>query len=191
MSCFNELVKNAVPIETHGEKKQGTSKENVNLKQVYVLVSATRDEAAIYPIQLEVKEFYDVDAKLYLNVVLTKIEAEVVETTSADNVGGPSPLVSASTISLRQLFQNVNQRDGRFLKYVPDGFLNSAQKQAKQDALQRQSEEYASYEPLKFSARDYAEQADAQFKEIVKYQERSIDSISNRSLLANALETAA
>lgn len=43
-------------------------------------------------------------------------EAEVLGTTSASNAGGPSSLLSASAISLRQLSEHVNPADGRFLK---------------------------------------------------------------------------
>ena len=43
-------------------------------------------------------------------------EAEVLGTTSASNAGGPSSLLSASAISLRQLSENVNPADGRFLE---------------------------------------------------------------------------
>nr|DAR27913.1 MAG TPA: chromosome segregation protein [Caudoviricetes sp.] len=154
MSCFNDLVENAVPIEVHTDKKAGTVRENKNLKQTYVLTSAYRDESSIVPVQLEVKEFHDVGAKLYLDVVLTKIEAEVLGTTSASNAGGPLSLLSASAISLRQIFENVNPADGRFLKYVPDGFLNEAQKDAKAQALRQQEQEYAGY-GTKFSDRDY------------------------------------
>lgn len=153
MSCFNDLVENAVPIEVHTDKKAGTARENKKLKQTYVLTSAYRDGSSIVPVQLEVKEFHDTGAKLYLDVVLTKIEAEVLGTTSASDAGGPLSLLSASTISLRQLFENVNPADGRFLKYVPDGFLNEAQKDAKAQALRQQEQEYAGY-GAKFSDRD-------------------------------------
>ena len=155
MSCFNDLVENAVPIEVHTDKKAGTVRENKKLKQTYVLTSAYRDGNSIVPVQLEVKEFHDTGAKLYLDVVLTKIEAEVLGTTSASNAGGPLSLLSASAISLRQLFENVNPADGRFLKYVPDGFLNEAQKNAKAQALRQQEQEYAGY-GAKFSDRDSA-----------------------------------
>lgn len=154
MSCFNDLVKNAVPIEVHTDKKAGTVRENKNLKQTYVLASAYRDGRSIVPVQLEVKEFHDAGAKLYLDVVLTKIEAEVLGTTSASNAGGPLSLLPASAISLRQIFENVNPADGRFLKYVPDGFLNEAQKNAKAQALRQQEQEYAGY-GAKYSDRDY------------------------------------
>ncbi len=145
MSCFNDLVKNAVPIEVHTDKKVGTVKENVGLKKVYVLASAYRDGNSIVPIELEVKEFLDRDSSLYMAVVLTKINPEVLDTRLTTDSGEVSSLFSGFTISLQQLFQNVNTKDARFLKYIPDGFLNEAQKQAKQEALKKQSEEYAGY----------------------------------------------
>ena len=43
-------------------------------------------------------------------------EAEVLGTMSASNAGGPSSLLSASAIRLRQLSEHVNPADGRFLK---------------------------------------------------------------------------
>lgn len=42
MTCFNELIRNAVLIEIHGEKKAGTSKENPDLKRVYVLLGGVK-----------------------------------------------------------------------------------------------------------------------------------------------------
>ena len=56
-----------------------------------------------------------------------------------------SPLFSGSMISLRELFENVNPKDGRFLKYVPDGFLNEEQKKSKKIAFERQEKEYQKF----------------------------------------------
>ena len=61
------------------------------------------------------------------------------------STGDTSPLFSMSTYSLRSIFENVNPTDGRFLKYVPDAFLNDAQLKAKHEVLQKQSAEYANY----------------------------------------------
>ncbi len=155
MSCFNDLVKNAVPIEVHTDKKAGTEREKADLKQVYVLVGAYTDAKNTVPVQFEVKEFVGNDAKLYLSVVLTKIDSEVLGTSEAAKTAVPISLLPESTISLRQLFENVNPADGRFLKYVPDGFLNEAQKNAKTQALRQQEQEYAGY-GTKFSDRDSA-----------------------------------
>ena len=145
MSCFNELVENAVPIEIHSEKKAGTVKENKDLIQTYVLVSAYLDEKKIVPVQFEVKEFRERNNSLYMTVVLTKIDPEVLEAGVPGKTGNVPPLFSGSNVSLRYIFENVNEKDGRFLKYVPDGFLNDSQKEAKKKALKKQETEYAGY----------------------------------------------
>ncbi len=145
MTCFNEIVEAAIPIEVHKEKKTGTSRENPDLKNVYVLVSAFQDGKDIIPVELEVKEFQERGKSLYMTVMLTKIDPEVVDAGIPSETGDVPHLFSRSTISLRQLFTNVNPKDGRFLKYVPDGFLSNEQKRAKQEALLKQEREYANY----------------------------------------------
>lgn len=97
------------------------------------------------PVQLEVKEFRERNNGLYMNVVLTKIESEVVDTGVPEEIGDLPYLFPDSTVSLRHIFENVNPADGRFLKYVPDGFLNEEQRKAKKAALDRQEKEYTSY----------------------------------------------
>ena len=154
MSCFTDIVRNAIPIELHPEKKVGTARENPDLLQTYVLVGAYKDGKSIVPVQLEVKEFRQRGKSLYMTVMLTKIDLEVVDTGVPGETGNVPHLFSRSTISLRQLFENVNIKDGRFLKYVPDGFLSTEQKTAKQEALRRQQEEYAGYGTKKLSDRD-------------------------------------
>ena len=145
MTCFNELIGNAVPIEIHREKKTGTRKENKDLKRVYVLLSAYADENSIVPVEFEVKEFKNRDNSLYISVVLTKIESEVLEKGLAARNGSMPSLLPDSSLSIADIFKNVNSKDGRFLKYVPDGFLSETQKEAKKDALRKQNEENEKY----------------------------------------------
>ena len=146
MTCFNELIRNAVPIEVHGEKKVGTSRENPFLKQVYVLLGGYAEENYVVPVQLEVKEMEDQsENRLYLSVVLTKIESEVLEKGLAARNGSMPSLLPDSSLSIADIFKNVNSKDGRFLKYVPDGFLSETQKEAKKDALRKQNEENEKY----------------------------------------------
>jgi hypothetical protein len=145
MTCFNELIRNAVPIEIHGEKKAGTSKENPDLKRVYVLLGGYVDANAVVPVEFEVKEFANRNNGLYLSVVLTKIAPEVLEKGLSAKSGSMPSLFSGAEISIADIFRNVNSEDGRFLKYVPDGFLSAAQKKAKQAALAKQEAEYAQY----------------------------------------------
>ena len=66
-------------------------------------------------------------------------------------------------ISIAQIFAKINPSDKSFLKYIPDVFLNSKQKTAKQEA----------------------------FGEDVLCSDRDTDAVSNRTLLANALESVA
>ena len=145
MTCFNELIRNAVPIEIHRDKKVGTSKENGQLKQIYVLLSAYAESGMVTPVQFEVKEFTDNQNRLYLAVTLSKKESEVVENSPGRKTDGSHPLFSDSKISIADIFRNVNSEDGRFLKYVPDGFLSEAQKAAKQEAIAKQEKEYSGY----------------------------------------------
>lgn len=83
---------------------------------------------------------------LYMTVAMTKIkESDVVKKLQAGESAAATSLLSDSNISIQDIFRSVKAGDGRFLKYVPDAFLNDAQKAAKRRAMQRQTEEYASY----------------------------------------------
>ena len=77
---------------------------------------------------------------------MTKIkESDVVKKLQAGESAAATSLLSDSSISIQDILRNVKAEDGRFLKYAPDAFLNDEQKAAKRRAIQRQTEEYASY----------------------------------------------
>ena len=83
---------------------------------------------------------------LYMTIAMTKIkESDVVKKLQAGESAAVTSLLSDSNISIQDIFQSVKAGDGRFLKYAPDAFLNDEQKAAKRRAIQRQTEEYASY----------------------------------------------
>ena len=83
---------------------------------------------------------------LYMTVAMTKIkESDVVKKLQAGESAAATSLLSDSNISIQNIFRSVKAGDGRFLKYAPDAFLNDKQKAAKWRAIQRQTEEYASY----------------------------------------------
>lgn len=83
---------------------------------------------------------------LYMTVAMTKIkESDVVKKLQAGESAAATSLLSDSNISIQNIFQSVKAGDGRFLKYAPDAFLNDEQKAEKRRAIQRQTEEYASY----------------------------------------------
>ncbi len=146
LTCLPTIVENAELIETHTEKKRGTKKENPDLKQVYVLLGAMKDGESIIPIQMEVKEFKNANGGLYMTVAMTKIkESDVVKKLQAGESAAATSLLSDSNISIQDIFRSVKAGDGRFLKYAPDAFLNDEQNAAKRRAIQRQTEEGASY----------------------------------------------
>lgn len=148
LTCIEQLAFNAVPIEVHSDKKSDTKKANPDLKNVYVLVSAFADGDGYVPVQMEVKEYYNRASGLYMSVTLNKIKPDVVsERRLSDDQKGLTHLLSGSKVSIAEIFKNVNpDTDERFLKYVPDGFLNGEQRAAKQRALGKQTAEYASYQ---------------------------------------------
>lgn len=71
LTCIRDLVDGAQLIETHTEKKVGTTKENKDLKQTYVLLGALKEGAHIIPVEMVVKEFYTSGAGLYMTVTLS------------------------------------------------------------------------------------------------------------------------
>ena len=94
---------------------------------------------------INLTQYHDAQNKLYLAVAISKKESEVVENSPGRKTDGSHPLFSDSKISIADIFKNVNSEDGRFLKYVPDGFLSETQKEAKKDAIRKQNKEYEQY----------------------------------------------
>lgn len=153
LSCFDEMIKNAVPIEIHKDKYKGTIRSG-SLKKVYVLASSIYDKG-IVPIQLEVKEFEGQPNKLYITVTLNKIkEAPIMGSRSISKNGWDIPK-AASTITLAELFSNINTSDIDFLKYVPDQFLNKSQMEGKREGLRKEREKLESLKQgVRYSLKD-------------------------------------
>ena len=105
---------------------------------MYVLMGAFGTEDGIVPVLMEVKEFTDDRGNvLYLTVSMHEIkEADVVTYVGPVATTGDSYVQSASTYRIEDILKNVNTKDGALLKYIPDKFLNEAQKAAKKEALQ-------------------------------------------------------
>ena len=145
LSCLDGIIENAELVEIHPNYKG-----NKLLKQVYVLVSAFNDGNVIIPVQLEVEEQYDKNNGLYLNVVLRQIKKEpaVKKEIGDAKAYKDLPLVTGSTISLSQLFANVNTGDNKFLKYIPDKFLSEEQITAKRTAQEADYTKYGRYKEI-------------------------------------------
>ena len=151
LTCFDQIVEGAVPIEIHADKYKGTRREVAQLKSVYVLVSAFADDSAIVPVQLEIKEYVNEENQIYLAVTMGKIKEGVVATSLESDITSSSEALPSYSISLQELFSKINPSDGDFLRYVPDGFLSEEQRSAKQAALMREERKI---DGLRFSLRD-------------------------------------
>lgn len=162
------ILENAVLIEQHKDRYAGTTRANNQLKSVSVLVGVFRDGDSLIPTQIEIKDTSNAGGILYMTVTMTKIEAGVMAGASAQRRTPPyvvpaseietgvlgsgaqknwrgRSLIPISSYNLAEIFANVNPADGHFLKYVPDGFLNDAQKAAKQSAIWEDANRIQSY----------------------------------------------
>ncbi len=138
---LQELLDTAVLIETHTDKGRDTAQEKRGLQQVYVLHGVLIDNGFIVPVQLEVEQYTNKENRLYLVVALTKIETGVEGNTASDNQTATS-LVPISNISIPDLFAKINPDDGKFLKYIPDEFLNDEQLASKRRAQKEDAVKY-------------------------------------------------
>lgn len=162
LSVFPDVVKNAVGVETHPDKYEGTTREDKTLKQMYVLTSAFSDGTEIHPVKLEVKEFKDYKNnknKLYLSVVLTKKGSQHLGGNLGQDQTKTTPLTS--TISIADLVGIVNPSEGDFLKYFPDSMLDSEQIEGKNEALAKDAEKIEKLSEDKKRSLATAENADA------------------------------
>ncbi|MBQ9773191.1 MAG: hypothetical protein IJW30_00835, partial [Clostridia bacterium] len=89
------LLDSAVLLEIHKDKAKGTPRENPQLLQTYVLLSAYQEGNQITPVQFEIKQYVDDQNRLYLAVALTKIEAGVLSDTALQS-GERTRLIPAS-----------------------------------------------------------------------------------------------
>lgn len=136
LTVFDSVIENAVPIESHTDKYKGTKKENPNLKQSYVLLSAFKSGEDIVPVELNIKEFKEgTKNKLYMSVTLKKIRADILAALPNNSSENATP--STLNISIAELIKNVNPSDGDFLRYAPDEMLNEAQIESKNKALEK------------------------------------------------------
>ncbi len=137
LSCFLDVISNAVGIEIHNRNEEGY-KIDRTLKNVYVLCSAFENSTHIIPVKLEVKEFYDKTNRLYVAVALDGIKKDRVAGMGVPNTRSHIR-TSPVTISIRDLFSKINPKDREFLKYIPNEFLNEAQRKAKEEILAEES----------------------------------------------------
>lgn len=169
LTQMKDIVENAVGIETHN-KRYG---EEGQIKQTYVFVSAMQTSENIVPILLEVRAFNDgTKSTLRIAVSMSEIKRSRVMGHTLEDARPNQSYPTGFAVRIADLFANVNSRDGRLLKYIPDGFLNEAQRDGKQAALQEQ----AAYDSRKKAQRDsrkaqddrYSAEDDAESRDLAR-----------------------
>lgn len=169
LTQMEDIVENAVGIETHN-KRYG---EEGQIKQTYVFVSAMQTSENIVPILLEVRAFNDgTKSTLRIAVSMSEIKRSRVMGHTLEDARSDQSYPTGFAVRIADLFANVNSRDGRLLKYIPDGFLKEAQRDGKQAALQEQ----AAYDSRKKAQRDsrkaqddrYSAEDDAESRDLAR-----------------------
>ena len=150
-SIFDEVIKAAVGIEVHNRSNY---KIDPTLNNVYVLASAYQDGEYIVPVKLEIKEFKDKKNALYVAISLNQIKkTEVWKQGITEN--GVAQNSRSVNISISEYFRKINPLDESFLKYIPDGFLDAKQKEAKRIALEKEKKKYgANQHSVSYSMKD-------------------------------------
>ena len=153
---LQKLLDSSILVETHTDRMQNITGEDRGLKQVYVLCSSFIEGESLVPVQFEIKQYTNEKNRLYLAVALTKIETSVMGNTAFENQMATS-LIPVSTISISDLFANINPKDRNFLKYVPNQFLNAEQIAAKNIALAEERKKYSKKPSFSISLEDAIE----------------------------------
>lgn len=125
MSCFSDVISNAIGIECHNRNKTGY-KVDETLEMMYVLCSAFETEEEVIPVKLEIKEFKDKPNRLYVAISLNGIQKDRVISMGVPNSRShvrTSPVI----ISVADLLSNINRNDASFVKYIPKQFLQEEQ----------------------------------------------------------------
>ena len=143
LTVFDDVIRNAVPIEVHTDKYVGTKRENPDLKYDYVFLSAFTDDNYIVPVELHIKEYkesYRINNKLYVSITLGKIKIEDNIITGSllknnNKVANSVPL--SSEVSIPELVSEVNEKLGNFYKYLPDELLSETQLKYKKIAAEK------------------------------------------------------
>ena len=161
LSCFEKVIRGAVPVEIHSDRYKGTRREDPTLKQTYVLLGAYRDgnpdtgELDTVPVLFQIKEFSTDKRKnkLYVTVTAKKTgteghSARASEVSLRDEYAASIPANSTiaekargvkkeqATCAVEELVRSLDPTDGWMLKYFPDSWLSEAQKQGKRAALE-------------------------------------------------------
>lgn len=143
LTVLPQIIDGAVEIDAHTDRYAGTAREDNRLKEMHVLLGAFRDGTDVIPVQLEIKEYLpEVQQanKLYVTVTLTTKEAGIMPGLHASQNETLSAGTPASEIRIADILRNVNDQNGKLVKYLPDSMLNEEQRAAKEKALEKDRE---------------------------------------------------
>ena len=140
LTVLEDVVKQAVAIEVHGDRYVGTERQDTKLLNTFVLISAFKNRNSIIPVKLIAKELRGENNKIHVAITAKKIESEIFTQGYGITHTTYAPSNSIDNISIPDLIQNINVEDEDLLKYVPDGLLNKEQKVAKEKALDEEKE---------------------------------------------------
>lgn len=119
---FKEIVDNAILIEVH--ENDDKHKEDPSLILMYELLSGYNAEDGFVPVKFTVKEFKGKDAIIYATRVFDTIKKADILAQTSTTKSGEKYAPSASTISLAEIFRNVNKEDSLY-QYIPPQFFES------------------------------------------------------------------
>ncbi len=113
-------VRNAQLIEVHPDKYIDTEREDITLKNVYVLLCAYKNGNKIIPVQFEIKErLNNAKNNLYVSITLGKIKIEdKVSVAVSDEINNHQTKDTrlSSNISVPKLISGVNSKYCDFFK---------------------------------------------------------------------------
>jgi len=126
-TVFDDAINNSIGIEVHNRNNQGY-KEDITLKNAYVLLSAFEDGEEIVPVKFEVKEFKDKPNSLYVAITLNGIKkTEVLGQGNTEH--GVTQYSRSVNISILDFMRLVNPSDTNFTKYFPESITTDEQKE--------------------------------------------------------------
>lgn len=135
MSCFDDVIDRAVPIEVHTDRYVGTHRQDANHVNTFVLISAMKDSDSVMPVELIVNERKGNQKNtLYVTVVLEENKKKTINESGLNRISGDTDTMS-SEINIADLISKVNPNDSDFLKYVPDDLLTTEQIKGKSKGL--------------------------------------------------------
>lgn len=183
LTVFDDIVENAIAVDCFEDRYRGASREDPELSRVFVLIGAFKNQGGIVPVKILAKEFKRKDNTIRLAITAQKIKSDIMVQTYGTTHTFYTPS-DFDNISLAELIKGINTEDADFLKYIPDGFLNTEQKSAKLLAISDEESYISQYEQGKNAREEEAKKEKSEPKPKEKQAQKKDTDVSgiNRSL---------